>query len=171
MKDETLEKSCIKATKDLLKNYRNIKHFIEYTEKNLANLKVIDRSTVGSIRYDEDRISPTNNISKSTEVKAVNIISDEMEMQIELYKNKKIIETIDAAINNLPPVYKDVIKYKYIEGLQWAYIVDKLSYEERALRTKRNEAVKNIACELFGVEALQQEDEYTIFNYMKCIGD
>lgn len=163
MKDDTIEKSCIEVTKELLKNYSNIKHFIKITEYNLSHMNERDRSTLGSIRYDEDKISPTNSISKSTENKAVNIVSDEMEMQIELYKNKKIIDTIDRAIRNLSKIHEEVIYYRYIERLPWLEIVEIMSYEERHLRTKRDEAIKCIAIELFGSKVFREE-EPTLFN-------
>ena len=120
-------------------------------------------TTVGAINYDSIKISPTFNINRVMENKAVDRVDDAIELQIELYRNKKLIKDIDQCINNLSPTHREIIKYRYMEGLQWLDIASKMNYEERQLRTKKNEAVKSIARKLFGIKVFEEE-EPTLFD-------
>ena len=119
-------------------------------------------TTVGAINYDSIQVSQTFNISRVTERKVLDKIEEEVELKIELYRNKKLKKEIDQVINNLSPLHKDIIKYRYIERLQWVEIVDKMNYEERQLRNKKNQAVRSIATKLFGVKVFKYEGTHII---------
>lgn len=162
--DNKLKNDCFRFAEKLLYNYKDITEFIENTKDKLKDLSLEENiTTVGSINYDGIHTSPTFNISRVIENKVIDRLGDEVELKIELYRNKKLKKVIDQSINNLSPIHKDVIKYRYIEGLQWTEIVDKMNYEERQLRNKKNEAVKSIAIKLFGVKVFVEE-EPTLFD-------
>lgn len=164
MKNEKLENSCFKFTEKLLYGYKDIEEFIENTEEKLKEMKLEENTTtVGSINYDSIQVSPTFNISRTTERKALDKVEEEIELKIELYRNKKIKKEIDKVINNLSTIHRDVVKYRYIEDLQWLEIVELMNYEERQLRNKKNEAVKSISRKLFGVKVFAEE-EPTLFD-------
>lgn len=164
MKNEKLENSCFKFTEKLLYGYKDIEEFIENTEEKLKEMKLEENTTtVGAIRYDSIQVSPTFNISRTTERKALDKFEEEIELKIELYKNKKLKKEIDKAINNLSYIHKEIIQYRYLEGLEWLDIVEKMNYEERQLRNKKNEGVKSIARNLFGIKVFQEEDP-TLFD-------
>lgn len=63
----------------------------------------------------------------------------------------------------MSPIHKEIINYKYIDGLSWDEIIDKTSYSERSLKYKRSEAVKSIAITLFGREVFK-EGEPNLFD-------
>jgi len=65
----------------------------------------------------------------------------------------------------LSPIHKEIINYKYIDGLSWDELIDKTSYSERSLKYKRSEAVKSIAITLFGRKVFK-EDEPSLFDLM-----
>lgn len=164
MSKKELENNCFRFTEKLLYGYKDIEEFIENTETKLKDMKLEENTTtVGAINYDSIQVSPTFNISRMTERKALNKVEEEIELKIELYRNKKLKKEIDQVINNLSPIHKDIIRYRYIEGLQWLEIVEKMNYEDRHLRNKKNEAVKSIARKLFGVKVFKDE-EPTLFD-------
>lgn len=164
MQNDELQKSCFRFTEKLLYSYNDISEFIENTEKKIIDMDLEENiTTVGAINYDSIKISPTFNINRVMENKAVDRVDDAIELQIELYRNKKVIKDIDQCINNLSPTHRDIIKYRYIEGLSWLEIVGIMNYEERQLRTKKNEAVKSIARKLFGIKVFEEE-EPTLFD-------
>lgn len=164
MKNEKLQKDCFRFTEKLLYGYKDIEEFIENTEEKLKELKLEENTTtVGAINYDSIQVSPTFNISRTTERKALDKVEEEIELKIELYRNKKLKKEIDKAINNLSYIHKEIIQYRYLEGLEWLDIVEKMNYEERQLRNKKNESVKSIARNLFGIKVFQEEDP-TLFD-------
>ena len=81
-------------------------------------------------------------------------------------KHEIIIKKIDIAINNLSPLHREIIEYKYIKKLSWNEIIDKTCYSERSLRNKKNEAVRCIAIALFGVNVFKEE-KYDLFNLIE----
>lgn len=167
MDNEELQKSCFRFTEKLLYSYNDISEFIENTEKKIIDMDLEENiTTVGAINYDSIKISPTFNINRVMENKAVDRVDGAIELQIELYRNKKVIKDIDQCINNLSPTHRDIIKYRYIEGLSWLEIVGIMNYEERQLRTKKNEAVKSIARKLFGIKVFEEE-EPTLFKLIE----
>lgn len=166
MKNETLEKDCFRFTEKLLYSYLDIEEFIQETEEKIKTMNQEEFiTTVGAINYDSIQVSQTFNISRVTERKVLDKIEEEVELKIELYRNKKLKKEIDQVINNLSPLHKDIIKYRYIERLQWVEIVDKMNYEERQLRNKKNQAVRSIATKLFGVKVFKYE-EPTLFDML-----
>lgn len=167
MDKKELEKNCFRFTEKILYGYKDIEEFIKNTEEKLKILKLEENTTtVGAINYDSIQVSPTFNISRMTERKALNKVQEETELKIELYRNKKLKKEIDQAINNLSPIHRDVIKYRYIDELTWMEIIGIMNYEERQLRNKKKQAVKSISIKLFGIK-LFEEEERTLFDLIK----
>lgn len=163
MKNENLEKDCFRFTEKLLYNYKEMQYHINELESDITKIKAGDILSIRAIRYDDIKTSATNNISKQTEDKVINIVSYIQDLEIEAYKEKKLKNKLDKAINNLSPIHRQIIQLRYQEGLEWKYICDKVCYEERQLRTKKNEAVKSIAIALFG-SRVYREEEPTLFD-------
>lgn len=167
MDKKELEKNCFRFTEKILYGYKDIEEFIKKTEEKLKALKLEENTTtVGAINYDSIQVSPTFNISRMTERKALDKVEEETELKIELYRNKKLKKEIDQVINNLSTTHKEVINNWYVKGLSWNEIVDIMPYEERQLRTKKKEAVKSISVQLFGVEVFKHE-EPNLFSMLK----
>ncbi|MEG2985471.1 MAG: hypothetical protein RR835_12270 [Peptostreptococcaceae bacterium] len=161
---EEVQKSCIELTEDLLKEYKHILRYIKKTEEKLEDMKLEENiTTVGSIAYDSIQVSHTYNIGRMTERKALDRVEDETDLNIELYKNKKLKKEIEKHINNLSPTHREILKYRFIDGLGWLEIVEKMNYSERQLIYKKNEAVRSIAIELYGVKVFEEEQP-TLFS-------
>ena len=165
--DMELEKNIFKFTEKILYGYKDIEEFISNTEE---KIKLMDQeeltTTIKAINYDSIQVSPTFNIGRVTEIKALDRVEEEVELKIELYRNKKLKREIDRAINNLSTTHKELINLRYIECFDWMQIVERMNYEERQLRNKKNEAVKSIARKLFGVKVLREE-EPTLFDMLE----
>lgn len=163
MDNEELQKSCFRFTEKLLYNYSEMREHIGYLEHEVENLKARHKLSIRAIRYDDVKTCNTNNVSKEIENKVIDVVSYVQDAEIEAYKEKRLIKRIDRAINNLSPIHKQIIQLRYQEGLEWKYICEKVCYEERQLRTKKNEAIKSIAVQLFGSKVFKEE-EPTLFD-------
>ena len=161
---EIIQKSCIELTEDMLRKYKYILRYIENTEEKLRDMGLEENiTTVGAVTYDSIQVSPTYNIGRMTERKALDRVEDETELKIELYKNKKLKKEIERLVNNLSQAHREILQYRFIDSLEWLEIVEKMNYSERQLIYKKNEAVRSIAIELYGVKVFEEE-EPTLFS-------
>jgi predicted RNase H-like nuclease (RuvC/YqgF family) len=154
-----LEKDCIKFTEKLLKGYRELKLHLEELKKLKETLKC--DYTTQAITYDREKVSPTNKISKEVEEEVIRTLSKIEELENEIEEESSLITKINRSINNLSPIHREIIEYKYIEDLSWDQIIDKTrntTYSERSLKYKRSEAVKSIAITLFGSKVFKEEE-------------
>ncbi|WP_027701808.1 hypothetical protein [Metaclostridioides mangenotii] len=161
-----LEKECIEFTIELLKGYRELKLHLE--ELKMLKEKIKCDYTTQAITYDKVKVSPTNKISKEVEEEVIRTLSKIEELEKEIKHESGLITKIERAIINLSPIHKEIIEYKYFEGLSWDEIIEKTkntTYSERSLKYKRSEAVKSIAITLFGSKVFK-EDEPSLFDLM-----
>ena len=159
---EILQKSCIDLTEEMLKKYKYIIRFIEGREKEIKDMELEENTTtMAAISYIQ--VSPTFNIGRMTERKALDRVEEEMELKIELYENKKLKNKIERLVNNLSSTHREVIRYRYLESLEWIEIADIMNYSKRQLINKKNEAIRSIAVELYGVKVFKEE-EPTLFD-------
>jgi RNA polymerase sigma factor (sigma-70 family) len=158
MSNEILEKDCFKFTEKLLYNYKEMQYHINTLEYDIKKLKAGDILSIRAIRYDDIKTSPTNNVSKQTEDKVINIVSYIQDLEIEAYKEKKLKNTLERAINNLEPTRKQTIKLRYFEGMGWTEMAQELYHDEKTLRKYKNQAIKSIAVELFGSKVFKEEE-------------
>lgn len=164
MDKKELEKNCIELTEDMLKEYKHISNFIDRTEEKLKDMGLEENiTTVGAVTYDSIQVSPTYNIGRMTERKALDRVEEEMELKIALYENKKLKKEIERLVSNLKPIHRDVIQYRYLDCLEWIEIVEEMNYSKRQLINKKKEAIKSIAVELYGVKVFKEE-EPTLFD-------
>lgn len=160
-----MEKSCFEFTKDLLRNYKQMECYINTLEHLRDTIKAEDYQALRAITYDSDKISPTfkiNNVEADGVIKVVKVVQ---EIELEIYSQKALKKQLDKAINNLSPTHKDIIKYRYGEGLQWNQVIDKVPYDERTLRTKMKQAIKSISVALFGNKVFKEEKP-TLFDML-----
>ncbi|MDM8129229.1 hypothetical protein QUV80_12170 [Paraclostridium benzoelyticum] len=165
MKNNKLEKHCFKFTEKLLYDYKQIENYIDTLEHLKSTIKAGDYQVVRAITYDSDKISPTfkvNNFEADGVIKVVKVVQ---EIELEIYSQQALKKQLDRAINNLSPIHRDIIHYRYVECLQWLEIVDKIAYDEKTLRTKKNQAIRSISIALFGSKVFKEEDE-NLFNLL-----
>ncbi|MGL5714198.1 MAG: hypothetical protein ACRCX2_14355 [Paraclostridium sp.] len=161
---EEVQKSCIELTEDLLKEYKYILRYISNTEEKLKDMELDENiTTIGSMAYDSIQVSPTYNIGRTTEIKAIQRVENEIDLNIELYKNKRLKKEIERLISNLSPIHREILEYRFVECLGWQEIVEMMNYSERQLINKKNEGVRSIAIELYGIKVFEEEQP-TLFN-------
>lgn len=163
MTKEELEKSCFKFTEKLLYNYSELESYISGLEDDIKEIKAGDILSIRAIRYDDIKTTPTNNVSKQTEDEVINIVSYVQELEIKVYKEKKLKNKLERAINNLEHIRKRIIKLRYFEKMRWIDMAQELNGDEKTLRKYKNQAVKSIAIELFGTKVFKEE-EPTLFD-------
>lgn len=161
------KKEFFNATKKQLSNYKQLSTNIIKLKNEIQMLK--DNSVgdlMKGISYDSVKTGKTNKTSNMIEDAIVNVSDLITEKEIELYEAEIIKSTIDLAIRNLKPIHKQIIEFRYIEGLEWALVVDKVYLEERQLRERANQAISSISIALFGKKALiEQEPLFELLDY------
>ncbi len=121
--------------------------------------------TAKAITYGKEKVSPIKKISKEVEEEVIRTLCKIEELKNEIEEESSLITKIDGAINNLSPIHKEIIEYKYIEDLSWDEIIKKTCYSEKSLKYKRSEAIRSIAITLFGSKVFS-DDEPSLFDLM-----
>ena len=84
-------------------------------------------------------------IGKPTEDKAVELISLETLMLSIIEERRRLVSEITTACKDLDSTSRKVILMRYVEGLTWSEISDKLFYSVRWIYKLHNEAVEKIS--------------------------
>lgn len=163
MTKEELEKSCFKFTEKLLYNYSELESYISGLEDDIKEIKAGDILSIRAIRYDDIKTSPTNNVSKQTEDRVINVVSYIQDLEIKVYKEKKLKNKLKRAINNLETRRSQIVKLRYFNKMGWTEMAQELYHDEKTLRKYKNQAIKSIAIELFGTKVFKEE-EPTLFD-------
>lgn len=163
MTKEELEKSCFKFTEKLLYNYSELESYISGLEDDIKEIKAGDILSIRAIRYDDIKTSPTNNVSKQTEDRVINVVSYIQDLEIKVYKEKKLKNKLKRAINNLETRRGQIVKLRYFNKMGWTEMAQELYHDEKTLRKYKNQAIKSIAIELFGTKVFKEE-EPTLFD-------
>ncbi|MDM8127019.1 sigma factor-like helix-turn-helix DNA-binding protein [Paraclostridium benzoelyticum] len=160
-----LQDNCFRFTEKILYNYAEMGYHIENLEFDIKNLQAGKKVAIRAIRYDDIKTSQTYNISRQVESEVIDMVAYVQDLEIEVYKEKRLKKQIDRAINNLKPIRKQIIELRYLEGMDWTTMSQELHYDEKTLRKYKNEAVKSIAVELFGSKVFKEE-EPTLFDML-----
>ena len=146
-----------KAAEALLHNYNMLKISIENAKLEIEEVKNKD-IVIKGISYDGIKSSPTFEIKSQTEditIKNIEYI-DLLTKRIEITQNK--LSRLDNAIDSLNEIEKQIIKMRYIEGLQWYQIAYKMRYTERWCKQLRTQAVTKMAVGLYGEKAIREHN-------------
>jgi len=136
-----------------LKCYNLLPAHINDLESQLKEVELNDG--MRGMDYSGDGIR-TSNINKMTENTALRNIEDKMIIEKEIVIAKAKLDRLDAAINSLPDIEADIIKYRYQDGLSWLDIGDKTLYSERSCNRKLIDGICKLAVIFYGDEALEK---------------
>ncbi|MBI9014056.1 MAG: hypothetical protein JEZ08_17610 [Clostridiales bacterium] len=136
-----------------LKCYNLLPAHINDLESRLKEMEQNDG--MRGVDYSGDGIR-TSNINKMTENTALRNIEDKMEIEKEIVIAKAKLDRLDAAINSLPAIEAEIIKYRYQEGLSWFEVEDKTLYSERSCNRKLIDGICKLAVIFYGDEALEK---------------
>ena len=130
-------------TKQELQQYGAIKQEVEQIDEELARLKSSIMSARGQIITDMPRASSPEGDSLSKGViKMVELEYLYQDMRTALCD--KQIE-IERALKVLNPTERRLMRYRYIDGMTWEKIADKMHYSLRDVFYKHKSALKKIA--------------------------
>lgn len=130
-------------TKQELQQYGAIKREVEQIDEELARLKSSIMSARGQIITDMPRASSPEGDSLSKGViKMVELEHLYQDMRAALCD--KQIE-IERALKVLNPTERRLMRYRYIDGMTWEKIADKMHYSFREVFYKHKSALKKIA--------------------------
>lgn len=148
-----VKKSYVNAVKDTLKCYHVISERVKFLNKCLGYIK--NGMPLQGISYEGTKVQ-TSNISKMTENTALKNIEDEQEIKAEIALCEKKTIIIEAAIDSLSPIAKQIIILRYKEKMLWIDVVDKVLYSERHCKYMLTDGIKELAVIFYGEKALEQ---------------
>lgn len=165
--DEQIER-CRRRALAMLKNYNANKVQLEMLTSKLRELERRTDVGVGAVSYDQPTSGTTNKVSSVVETA---IIAKEREierLQNELARVQGRLERIDIALANLPMVQRELLRLKYIEGLQWREVAEIVGYDIYYTKKQlKSRAVSRLAGflfpELMAINLFEREDEEKCF--------
>ena len=149
MKDYLQEtKKCLeeyKANKDMLVIY------IEWLKKMKENHKnkVEGETGVTGIRYD---VIPAKNNKATSKVEEIAIKNAQLELDLEekIEALSYYVNRIDMGLDEIKPIWKEVLVVKYLEENTWAYTERKVGLSESTCKRYAKDGIKALADKLAG---------------------
>ena len=130
----------------MLKNYNMTKINIENTEKEIELLE--EEDGIKAVGYE---MGGSGGEGSAIERVALENVEKLNKKEMKIKKAKLEIEKIDNAIEGLSEHKREIIKGKYLDGLQWWQISGIVEYSERHCKRLRTEAIKELIVGIYGV--------------------
>lgn len=129
-------------TIEILRDYKHILNEIKHIEEEIENLKYRSTSPRISIISDMPKGSPSENDKMaSLMVKFEELETKYTDLLQDLLDKRKEIETL---IESLAPLQRDLIRYRYVDGLSWIEIQQKLHISQRTSFRIHAKALENL---------------------------
>lgn len=157
-------KQYLDFTEETLRQHKQMKLYLKTLAKRKENLEK-EISNLRAVTYDGVSVQ-TSNTSSPVEDEVIKRYERMLDVVSETDKTEALVKKVDTAIANLDDIHRKVLTMYVVEGMDWISIEDKLSYSERQLRKKKDEAVKSVAIALFGATVLKEKDEDTLFDLL-----
>ena len=127
---------------ETLKSYKHINDEIKHIEEEIEKLKYRAISPRSPIISDMPKGSPIEN----DKMAALMIRFEELEVRYkdllnQLLEKQHIIEDMIAS---LEPLERDLVRYRYIDGLPWFKIQQKLNFSSRTLFRMNDKILKKL---------------------------
>lgn len=145
----------LKETKQCLEEYRANKEILDSNIKLLNKLKenrknrVEGETGVTGIRYD---VIPAKNNKVTSKVEEIAIKNAQLELDLEekIESLSYYINRIDMALDEIKPIWKEVLTVKYIEENTWEYTEIKVGLSESTCKRYAKSGIKALADKLAG---------------------
>ncbi len=127
---------------ELLKDYKHISDEIKHIKEEIENLKIRSVSPRQSIISD----MPRGGVIENDKMAALMIKFEELEQRYnelltDLLEKQRLVE---ESIQSLEPLERDIVRYRYIDGLSWYKIQQKTNYSTRTLFRKHGEILEKM---------------------------
>lgn len=128
---------------DLLKTYRKNKFKINDIDIEIEEIQKTFEGVRG-LNISQEKVGPTNKFNSDVENEIIN-----KEKRIEQLKQTKIklqtkIKRAENLLNYLEGRNEKVIRFRYIEGLNWSKISERLEISEPTCRKVKNDSIKEL---------------------------
>ncbi|NLY46846.1 MAG: hypothetical protein GX053_12795 [Tissierella sp.] len=137
-----------KKTEYLLYNYKMIEISIENMEQEIEYLKNNDGTS--GLSYDGISTSPTNKTSNPTENVALSNSEKIHYLEHNIRKNKRLLDSVNRALEGLTNTERIILQQKYIEGKQWWQVSAMAGYSESWSKSVRKEAINKLIIGMYG---------------------
>lgn len=134
----------------MLKSYNANKVQLEMLTSKLRELERRTDVGVGAVSYDQPTGGATNGIHSVVENAVIAKEREIERLQNELAKVQGQVERIDIALANLPRAQRELLRLRYIDGLQWREVAEAVGYDIYYTKKQlRNRAVSRLTGFLF----------------------
>lgn len=145
----------IKLTRQYLKKYNQLKIAVQNIDDEIrAQETLLESESIPSVRYGDDAVSGGRGELTSTEAAAARRIKLEgniATMRMRRDEMSRTIRAIDRALESLNDEDVELIEGRYIRGLSWMEIAERMNYTEKWAREKGGKVLRDVALMLFGV--------------------
>lgn len=142
-----IKKEYTRAVKDTLKCFSVLTGHLEMLKSRLDDLK--GNSGLRGLSLSNTSVQ-TSNISRQTELTALQNIDDEKEIIGDIKRCEKKIEILKAGISKLDPQIAEIITKRYIESKSWSKVEDEMFISERNGISKVNSGIETLAIIFYG---------------------
>ena len=148
-------KDYLQETKKCLEEYKTNKEMLEANIKLLKKLKenrknrLEGETGVTCIRYD---VIPAKNNKITSKVEEIAIKNAQLEIDLEekIEALSYYVNRIDMGLQEIKPIWKEVLVIKYLEENTWDYTVIKAGLSESTCKRYAKEGIKALADKLAG---------------------
>ena len=148
-------KDYLQETKKCLEGYKANKDMLESNIKLLKKLKenhknrVEGETGVTGIRYDVVLVK-NNKVTSKVEEIAIKNAQLELDLEEKIEALSYYVNRIDMGLEEIKPVWKEVLILKFIEGYTWEYTERKVGLSESTCKRYAKEGIKALADKLAG---------------------
>ena len=148
-------KDYLQETKKCLEGYKANKDMLESNIKLLKKLKenrknrVEGETGVTGIRYDVVLVK-NNKVTSKVEEIAIKNAQLELDLEEKIEALSYYVNRIDMGLEEIKPVWKEVLVLKFIEGYTWEYTERKVGLSESTCKRYAKDGIKALADKLAG---------------------
>lgn len=115
------------TAKEFLNQYLNCEHEIQHKQEKARQIRDMGESITQSFSPAPARSGPSDKVG----IAAGRLADMAAEIEADTQRLFRIMQDVEAVIELLPQKEKEVLRLRYINGLKWEQIAEKLKYTDR----------------------------------------
>lgn len=142
---------CKQKAVAMLRDYHNNEVCIQMLQGDLQALQQLHNYNSNmAVSYDQPGGGRTNKVLSPVETELIRLEQQREQLQAELMQRQAWKQKIDLALANMPMEKRMLLQLRYIEGMSWKRVVQRIEYSEEYIRKELNRAaLETLACYLF----------------------
>lgn len=144
----------IRETKRLLRSYNKMKvAVLNLTEEIEAMERLLADEGVASVRYGDDTTGGGGELTatEAAAARRIRIAGRIADMKVRREEIERTVLAIDRAFESLDDADVELLQGRYIKGLSWAEVAERLNYTEKWSKEKGGKLLRDVALMVFGV--------------------